>query len=190
MNDERWRCFVAVPLPAELRSALALVVDRWRDRPDLRDLRWTDPDGWHMTLAFLGPTAPEAVPDLVSALDDAAAAHAPTILRAGGVGGFPTAGRARVAWYGVDDADRRLRAIARDVRAAVGLDPRAPFRAHVTLARARHDPVDLRPWASTASAPEGRLPIDRVDLMRSHLGRGPARYETLATAMLRALLDA
>jgi RNA 2',3'-cyclic 3'-phosphodiesterase len=190
VSDERWRCFVAVPLPAELRSALAATVDRWRDRPDLGDLRWTDPHGWHVTLAFLGSIESAAVPRLAAALDDVAAAHAPRILRAGGVGGFPSAGRARVAWYGVDDPDRRLRALARDTRTAVGLDPQAPFRAHVTLARARHDSVDLRPWVREASAPEGRLPVDRVDLMRSHLGRGPARYETLVTAMLRAPRDA
>jgi 2'-5' RNA ligase len=44
--------------------------------------------------------------------------------------------------------------------------------------------VDLRSWLASASAPEGELVADRIQLMRSHLGRGPARYETLAAMKL------
>jgi 2'-5' RNA ligase len=51
----------------------------------------------------------------------------------------------------------------------------------VTLGRARHDAVDLRGLIADAVAPIGELVIDRVDLMRSHLGRGPAQYEQLAS---------
>ena len=37
---ERWRCFIAVPLPDGVRSELTDVVDSWRDEPHAPDLRW------------------------------------------------------------------------------------------------------------------------------------------------------
>jgi len=184
MTHARWRCFVAVPLGVELRAALAAAVDGGRARDELAGLRWANPDGWHLTLAFLGAVEPGDVPAIRAALASAAARHLMWRTRTGGVGGFPAAGRARVAWYGVSDPDGRLATLAGDLRATLGVDEGGRFRPHVTLARARREPVDLRGWVADTSAPEGELVVDRLELMRSHLGAGPARYETLATASI------
>jgi 2'-5' RNA ligase len=183
MTPERWRCFVAVPIGERLRAELAAAADHWRPRPDLEGLRWTDPAGWHVTLAFLGSVDASAVPELAARLEPIRD-HAPMRLATGGLGAFPSRRRARVAWYGIADPDRRLAQLGEDVARALGLDTGAPFRGHVTLARARKDPIDLRPWLASASAPDGELAVERVELMRSHTGRGPARYETLATMRL------
>ena len=185
MTDERWRCFVAVPIGEVLRDDLRIVAESWRARTDLAGLRWTDPDAWHVTLAFLGPTEPATVPELIERLAEVAGAHEVSISATGGLGAFPGAGRARVAWYGVEDGEDRLARLAADVATALGLDASRRLRPHVTLARARRQPVDLRPWLSSGSAPEGTLTTDRIQLMRSHTGRGPARYETLAAMNLR-----
>jgi 2'-5' RNA ligase len=184
MSDERWRCFVAVPTPARLRAALAEASTSWRSRPDLAGLRWAEPASWHLTLAFLGATDPDRVPAITAALAQAAAQHRPWRAATGGLGGFPSAARARVAWYGVADPDRALARLSAAIRAVVEIDQPAHFRQHITLARARREPVDLRAWIAEGGAPAGHLPVYRVQLMRSHLGRGPARYETLATATL------
>lgn len=180
--SERWRCFVALPIGADLRASLAAAREEWRASPDLGDLRWTDPAGWHVTLAFLG---------LIDAASAAAAAkalrslppRASLRLAGGGVGGFPSSRRGRVAWYGIADPDGALSALAAEVRRAVGVPGDHPLRPHLTLARARHE-VDLRDWVSRAAAPGGRLVVDRLELMRSHVGVGPARYETLASIRL------
>ena len=178
MHAELWRCFVAVPLGEELRRELAAAVDGWRLRADLAGLRWTDPASWHVTLAFLGSVEAGSVPHLADGLADVVGRHAPMRLRTAGVGGFPSAARARVAWYGVADPEGVLADLARDVRRAAGVEGEA-FRGHVTLARARREPVDAREWVRQAQAPAGELAVERVELMRSHLGRGPARYEVL-----------
>lgn len=174
-----WRCFVAVPLGDDLRAALSHAVHRWRELPELASLRWTDPNGWHVTLAFLGATDPSTVPGLMASLGFAMRGRVRSIHPTGGVGGFPSTARARVAWYGVDDAGGAVGALASAVRSGLGLPDEARYRPHVTLARARADAVDLRGWAAAAAAPTGTLVVDRVDLMRSHLGRGPALYERL-----------
>lgn len=184
MSAERWRCFVAIPIGEALREGLRQAVDGWRAREDLAGLRWADPDAWHVTLAFLGSIDAASVPGVVERLATVAEAHPATRSTTDGLGGFPAAARARVAWYGIDDAQGRLARLAADVAVALGLDASRPLRPHLTLARARREPVDLRPWLASASAPTGVLAADRIELVRSHLGGGPVRYETLAAITL------
>lgn len=181
---ESWRCFVAVPIGEELRATLASAVATWRERPDLAGLRWSDPASWHVTLAFLGAVAAADVARLEESLEAVGREHEASEHRTGDVGGFPSTSRARVAWYGVSDPAGRLRSLAGSVRRAMALPEEAPFRGHVTLGRARSAPIDLRPWVASARPPEGNLVVERVELMRSHLGRGPARYEVVATVPL------
>ena len=128
---ESWRCFVAVPLGDALRATLAETVEPWRLEPVGPDLRWTDADSWHVTLNFLGPTQPTAIPGLIADLHEAVTTQAPFTVATGGLGTFPGSGRARSVWYGLTDADGRLATLA----AAVGAPN--PLQAHVTLARVR-----------------------------------------------------
>ena len=184
MSAERWRCFVAIPIGDALRQDLRTAVDGWRGRDDLAGLRWADAGAWHVTLAFLGAIDAASVPGVIERLSTVAEAHPATRSTTGGLGGFPAPARARVAWYGIEDAHGRLARLATDVVVALELDASRPFRPHLTLARARRESVDLRAWLASASAPTGVLSADRIELVRSHLGGGPARYETLAAITL------
>lgn len=183
--DRPWRCFVAVPIGPELRAAMEDCAGHLRDRAGDADWRWTEPEAWHVTLAFMGATDPALVPGLGSALSEVAVDHEAFELRAGGLGTFPSRGRARVLWYGVADSEGRLARLARAVREAVGLPPEDRFRGHLTLARARDRLGTDAGGLLDIPAPETRLSVDRLILFRSHLGRGPAHYEALATAPLQ-----
>ncbi|HEX5578086.1 MAG TPA: RNA 2',3'-cyclic phosphodiesterase, partial [Candidatus Limnocylindria bacterium] len=113
-----WRCFVAVPLPGELREDLRTWMTTVRRDGSLdADWRWTDPDGWHLTLAFLGATPADAVPAIVDRLAAVAGESEDFAVAAGGIGAFPGRNRARVLWYGVRDEERRLAELAQRVRA-------------------------------------------------------------------------
>jgi len=179
---ETWRCFVGVPISARLRTDLQAAVARWRARDNAPDLRWTDPNGWHVTLAFLGATDRSEVPGLVSALRVAADGVAEFQLETGGVGAFPRPGAAQAIWYGMSDPHHQLTDLAARVQAAVrpSSEP-ARFRPHLTLARSRvRRGEPLGSWLATLDAPSGALTVSGLTLFRSHLGRGPARYEVLA----------
>jgi 2'-5' RNA ligase len=183
---ETWRCFVGIPVGSPLRKDLQLAVARWQARLDAPDLRWSEPDGWHVTLAFLGNTGPADVPGLVSALRDAVDGVAAFQLETGGVGAFPRPGAAQAIWYGVFDPDHQLTDLAARVQAAVrpSSEP-ARFRPHLTLARSRvRGGEPLGSWLATLDPPSGTLTVSGLTLFRSHLGRGPARYEALATLPL------
>jgi len=183
---ERWRCFVAVSLGGSLSAELVTAVAGWRTRQPADDLRWAEPEAWHITLAFLGMVAPADVPRIEASIRARAVAHPPTVVPTGGLGAFRGPGRASVLWYGVHDAERSLATIARDIAETLGVSHDEPYRPHVTLARARRRPVDLRGWIEGAgtSAPRGRLTVERLELKRSHRGPGPARYETLGAFTL------
>jgi RNA 2',3'-cyclic 3'-phosphodiesterase len=76
---------------------------RGGDRPGTRDraptLSWTRPEGWHVTLAFLGDVPLEALDDVGELIAGIAADADPIACELGEVGRF---GR-RALWLGVDD---------------------------------------------------------------------------------------
>jgi 2'-5' RNA ligase len=182
-----WRCFWAIPLPDDLRASLADSVTTLRADPTADiDWRWLEPASWHLTLSFLGGVPAAAVPPLIKAVKHAVRDDEPFAVTTAGLGGFPTGRRPRVLWYGVSDPERRLRALARRVQVASGIGELGPFRAHVTLARSRERFGAAMPAPPAGGFPEGCLEVARVTLFRSHLGRGPARYEVLGEAMLAA----
>ncbi len=177
---------MAVPIGPALREAVSQCAGDVRARTGADAWRWTDVEAWHVTLAFLGATDPSSVPRLALTLEDVAREHDPFTLDAGGLGAFPSRGRARVLWYGVADPAGRLRRLAGAARAAIGLPEDDRFRGHLTIARARDRFGTDATALVHASCAASRLDVDRLVLYRSHLGRGPARYEALATSELRS----
>jgi 2'-5' RNA ligase len=175
---------VAVPIGDALRSRLATAAETWRAHPDGAGLRWTDPASWHLTLAFIGLVPVADVERVTASIERAARGAAPMRLATGGLGAFPSQRRARVLWYGVADPGGRLAELAGALAAALELEAASPFRPHLTLARARRAPVTVVDLVAQADAPRGRIDVDRIDLMRSHLGGGPAHYERLASVRL------
>lgn len=181
-----WRCFVAVPIGTDLRRALARSVDEWRSTSVGERLRWTDPDGWHVTLAFLGATDPEHVATIRHAIAGIAGEFDHIDCPTTGLGAFPSPNAARVVAYRLADPDGRLTQLALRVRRTLDVDDGARFRPHVTLARTRGDGHErLGEWLRSLNPPVGVVEVDHVELYRSHLGGGPARYESLASIPLR-----
>jgi 2'-5' RNA ligase len=185
MIDEGWRCFVGVPigqpLDSELRASLGALKAAASAEAD--ELRWIDPQEWHLTLAFMGPVAESELPRLIEALTDVAANHAPFAIPTGGLGAFPSRREVRILWYGLADRSRRLAELAIAVRIAVDCETASPFRAHLTLARARGDRgVTLPAPTWKVPMPAGQLAVEELVLYRSQQGTGPARYEILASA--------
>lgn len=172
------RRFVALPVPPDVRETLAAELP---SDPATRDgRRWTRPEGWHVTLAFLGSVPDAAVGDLEAALTRAvseADAPWPRDLRVAGPGTF---GR-RVLWVGLeDDPSGSLDALAQTVRDALADTGQAvdakPLRAHVTLARAGRRPITSALLEQCGHPPRVSWRPDAIELWRSELGRGPARY--------------
>lgn len=161
-------------------------------RRDAAGFRWTLPEHWHLTLAFL-PAVPDRVYDeLVERLATAASRRRPLRATIAGGGAFPDPARARVLWAGldVDDPDE-LDQLARGCRAAAtkaGVEtPGERFRPHLTLAR-NGRPFEATKWLRVLDGYRGpTYDLDTVSLVASHLGEGPnkrPRYEVMAEIRL------
>lgn len=165
------RLFAAVlPPPAQL-AEVGHVVDRLRRLPGADGMRWTSRPGWHLTLAFMGEVDEELLPELRVRLARAAHRTPPFPLRLHGGGHF---GR-RALWTGVAGGLDELRLLAERAdaaarRAGVPMDEHRRYQAHLTLARARGDGVDTRPFLDELGAFEGeRWQVGELVLVRSNL---------------------
>ena len=171
----RCGCFVAVWPPAEVDEALEQV-----PRPVDRRVRWTTPDQWHVTLAFLGEVADQGVPDLSEALVAGAAAGTgpwwpdwgrPPPSSRPGSSACPS--RASTGWPG-GPASPLPRSLAEPSPSD------GTFHGHLTLARARgRHRLDPGLVGTPVTA---EWVVGQVSLVRSILDPRGARYDTVARA--------
>ncbi len=178
-----WRLFVALPVPAHVRVLAGAAAAPVRDEHP--ELTWTRPEGWHVTLAFLGDVGTDRV-DEVEAVVGRAVAQA-------GVGpigcalGEPGRFRGTAMWLEVlDDPVGAIGDLGGAIQTALA-DTHLPVhrqevRPHLTLARAsrRGAAIDDEVVAQVAGV-DARWEAAEVELVRSHVGGGPARYEPIAT---------
>jgi 2'-5' RNA ligase len=154
------------------------------------DLRWTVPEQWHVTLAFMHDVPDRSLDDLLARLSRAAARRTPFEVTVAGGGAFPNPGRAKVLFAALEVAPDRveLDRLATGARAAAnkaGADSDGGrFHPHLTLARVRR-PAEVTRWVrvlDTYRGPTWRA--EEVALVESRLGEGPCkrpRYEVVGT---------
>ncbi len=179
-----------MPLPAALRDEAG----RWAaalsaDPATGRGVRWSRPEGLHLTLHFFGEVPEEERARVTAALAaGVAAAPGSFDLALEGLGAFPSPARARVIWVGVAGAGAarlaRLSAAVERALAAFGFEADSrPFHAHLTLGRVEGAPPRGLRAAIEAGAgrPLGAFRVEALTLYRSDRSPGGSRYTPLET---------
>jgi RNA 2',3'-cyclic 3'-phosphodiesterase len=165
------RLFVGVRPPDDV---LDLVADL--PRRAQAGLRWTTRDQWHVTLRFLGEVEDPTV--VVDALDGIGADGFAACEAA--VGPMVETLSRQVVALPVVGLDHLAAAVIEATR-TLGRPPEdRPFRGHLTLARlARSARGSARRLAGgmVGRPLSARFTVSDVRIVRSHLGRGGARYE-------------
>ncbi len=184
------RLFVAIDLSGEQKKSLQLLQQRAQGY--LAGVKWTAPEGMHLTLNFLGEVETSRLPAIRTALVETASVTAPVFFRPGGVGVFPTTRRARVIWAGLVAGKRALAAAAARLEESLfrqaGFQPeRRSFMPHLTIGRVRK-PVEERLTnkflgMEKAFQAEEKTALEIV-LYESRLGRHGAVYYTLEKIQL------
>lgn len=177
------RLFVAIDVPDEVRQRVAAFAAEMRERAPRA--RWVRFDGVHVTLKFIGETAPEKAEPIRHALEPVRTG-APVEMEFRGAGFFPNEKRPRVFWVGIHstpalaelatEIEQRLEplGIARESR---------PFNPHLTLARfetPRESGELARALAETGEREFGRAVAREFQLYESRLKPGGSRYTRLA----------
>jgi RNA 2',3'-cyclic 3'-phosphodiesterase len=148
--------------------------------------RWVPEENWHVTVKFLGPTSPRLLGWVPQAVASGAEAVAPFTAHLTSLGAFPSLGRARVLWAGLDDPGGAMHELTRSMDASLFAEFRPESRAsHPHLTVARSDPPLALPdgFAATDLEPVA-FRIERVVVFESHPGRPAPRYEPLAALAL------
>jgi RNA 2',3'-cyclic 3'-phosphodiesterase len=127
------RLFVGIPLAEEVRAEVAAVVAQLRRGGE--ELRWTSPEGWHITLQFLGNANAEQLECLKARLGEVRSGPAP--VRLGALGAFERAGVVFVDVEVLPElAVLQQRVAAVTWKCGFIAEERA-FHPHITLARAK-----------------------------------------------------
>jgi 2'-5' RNA ligase len=172
------RLFVAVPLPDEVRMALA---DRLG--PGALPGKVVPPENWHVTLRFLGGTDEVSYERLLAALDGTELGPEFDV-GLGEMGAFPRPRSATVIWLAVSKGHGRLEELAAEAEEAAqaaGCAPEErPFRAHLTLSRVR-PPEDVSRLVDEFPGADIGWRVRSIVVYKTHPGRGGVRYEPLET---------
>lgn len=186
MADETMvRAFLAVDLPGEIKDEIGGLQERLKQ--DLEGIRWTRPEGIHLTLKFFGDIGRAQVEAITGVVTEKTAGVAPFSLSLGRMGAFPHLDRPRVLWVGLAGDTARLSAFQQDLEAAleeVGFkSEKRSFKPHLTLGRARSSRgmiIGLRDKISRRGVESDRtFTASGLTLFRSELKPGGAVYTRL-----------
>ena len=192
------RIFIALDIDEAIRDRIARFLDGVRGFAP--DARWVRPESLHVTLKFIGETAPENVDPIKEKLKAVEANAIEMNIR--GSGFFPGAKSPRVFWLGIEAGPSlaELASTVDDRVAALGIAKEDhPFSPHLTLARGggsagspRSKSDGFKPSFQRLQEKLAALPVPEFGTMtarefflyQSHLSRGGSRYEKLASFTL------
>ncbi len=155
------RLFVALDIDSQIRRRIADFGDQMRHLAP--DVRWVEPETFHITLQFLGET--NKLDKIQGALRQVQGS--PTVLAFRHAGFFPSPHSPRVFWVGIE-SDQNLQELVKSI--AETLHPfgferdKGHFQPHLTLARS---------GSGRPRALPGERPVPALQLLR-------AKVETLA----------
>ncbi len=187
--SEDIRSFIAVKLPSEIIENLRQAQERLRAVNST--WKWVEPTCFHVTLKFLGGTPPTQLEEVWQAVCKALVGTRDFTVSLRGLGVFPNARAPRIAWAGIDRGATELASMAAKVEEACvahGFDrERRPFKAHLTLGRAREpkpNPALATVIEELAVVELGEGKVDRALLMKSDLTPKGAIYHIMQEQML------
>ena len=188
------RTFIALELNEALQHFLGEIISQISR--ELPDLRWVDPQGIHVTLAFLGELNHEQLVEAISATEAAARKATPFEYRLKGLGIFGSSRQPRVIWMGVEDLPSGKvqgsplqlvhHVLSRELELRGFEVEKRPFSPHLTLTRIKQP---LSPDAQqrlqrilhsrVAGLASVANQVNTLCVMKSELSRSGAKYTCL-----------
>jgi len=198
--SDHWRLFLAVQLPDRVRSMIETINHELASQS--LPLRLVEPRLAHITLHFLGDTAPERAELLKLALPAALATSKPFHLETTTLGVFPNDRKPRVLWLGLGgsiDALRTLHTVLGKTLRAYDFETETrALHPHITIGRTKEDvppsfAADLATALASAPIHEAlntgphSIAVTEIALIRSNLEKAGPRYETIRAFRLGGL---
>ena len=188
------RTFIALELNEALQRFLGEIISQISQ--ELPDLRWVDPTGIHLTLAFLGELSDDQLAAAIGASEEAAQKAIPFEYRLKGLGIFGSTHQPRVIWMGVEDLpsgkiqgsplQQLHRVLTRKLELRGFEIEKRPFSPHLTLARIKQplSPDEQQRLqrllhSRLAGSSSAVYQVNNLCVMKSELSRAGAKYTCL-----------
>jgi 2'-5' RNA ligase len=188
------RTFIAIELPAPIRSQIHQQQQALAQALDDPPIRWVRPESIHLTLKFLGEISTQKAQQIDAALPYEVRQYPPARVQVQGLGCFPNFKRPRVVWIGLETQRAVLSALQAHLEnwlQTLGFQPeKRGFSPHLTIGRI-HRRVNNRQRKNLGDQIRGhKAPLlgeftaESVHLLKSDLRPSGAVYTRLATARL------
>jgi 2'-5' RNA ligase len=191
---EKIRAFIAIELSGDVKRTLTRFQNKLKSGCQA-PVRWTDPEGTHLTLQFLGDIDSDFTGKVTAALAEAADGFHPFHLSVSGLGVFPDPKRVRVVWVGLTGDLEILGQLQKRIESALsplGFPAEArPFIPHLTLGRVRDNarPDERQSLgqlvAKATVESDSGLEVDSVHLIKSQLTPQGPIYTRIGSVELK-----
>ncbi|GCE20440.1 RNA 2',3'-cyclic phosphodiesterase [Dictyobacter kobayashii] len=183
------RTFIALEMDANIQRHLNGFIQQVA--PVLPTLRWVDPQGIHLTLAFLGELDDERLASASAAAQKASQLCTPFSYSLTQPGIFGSPRQPRVLWMGIEEVSGSLKRLHRLLQQELEQSDfeteTRPFSPHLTLARGKA-PLNATEQATLQkilaqknpnAILAGPYPVKHIHVMKSELSRSGATYTCL-----------
>lgn len=182
------RTFICIDIPQEVKQKMGAVQAEMKKHG--RGVRWSNSNGIHLTLKFLGDIENEKVQQVIHQAEKACAGFSPFEISVQDTGAFPNFKRPRVFWIGVDEPSGlmlQLHGAIDNSLASIGFEKeQRRFSPHLTLGRVKSDDglKDVSRALEDMTFEPMHFLARHVVLMKSELRPGGAVYTPLHTIKL------
>jgi 2'-5' RNA ligase len=185
-DEKKIRAFLAIDLSVEVREAIADIQTRLKGA--LEGVRWTRPEGIHLTLKFFGDIDKDTIGSISDIVEKKTEDFEGLSLTMGRPGAFPTVKRARVLWLGVEGETEKIAFLQKSMEddfEALGFEKeRRSFTPHLTLGRAKSSRGMIMGLGEAMESVRYEKPTtfsaEGLTLFKSDLAPGGAVYTKLA----------
>ncbi|OFZ03084.1 MAG: 2'-5' RNA ligase [Bdellovibrionales bacterium GWC1_52_8] len=177
------RLFVAVDLSNEVRDEIEKLSREVELALHSRNIRWVPSDKFHLTLKFIGTTAPDLLEPISKKIESITKDRTEFLMNVQGMGVFPGPARARILWVGIENREHQLSDVAgaldREL-VELGIAPEArPYVPHLTIAKFQNPAHVDRMIEPYLQRQMGTVSVDRLRLYQSRLEGKGSVYELL-----------
>ena len=189
MPEKLIRTFIAIDTP-ETVSEVALLL-KSSVKANQKAVKWVRKENIHITLRFIGPTAPGEVVKINRLLREISGQNSDLSLTVSGTGCFPKKERPRILWLGVNGDVAELKLLVEMITSEMDQlgypQEEHNYSSHITIGRIRY-PQKVTPDITdflTAQYEPVLWNVPKIILYQSELLQSGALYSILGTHSLK-----
>ena len=189
MPEKLIRTFIAIDTP-ETVSEVALLL-KSSVKANQKAVKWVRKENIHITLRFIGPTAPGEVDKINRLLREISGQNSDLSLTVSGTGCFPKKERPRILWLGVNGDVAELKLLVEMITSEMDQlgypQEEHNYSSHITIGRIRY-PQKVTPDITdflTAQYEPVLWNVPKIILYQSELLQSGALYSILGTHSLK-----